>query len=75
MPKGPKRRKAPTDVISNAVKVMRIATGDETETLADEARTPPPWRSARAGAKRRTARREGDATLGGRLGGPGRRVA
>lgn len=31
MPKGPKGEKRPADVISNAVKVMRIATGEETE--------------------------------------------
>jgi hypothetical protein len=31
MPKGPKVQKRPTDVIGNAVKVMRIATGEEAE--------------------------------------------
>jgi len=31
MPKGPKGEKRPADVIANAVKVMRIATGDEEE--------------------------------------------
>ena len=31
MPKGPKGEKRPADVIGNAVKVMRIATGEETE--------------------------------------------
>jgi hypothetical protein len=29
MPKGPKGQKGPADVIGNAVKVMRIATGEE----------------------------------------------
>ena len=29
MPKGPKGEKRPADVIGNAVKVMRIATGEE----------------------------------------------
>ena len=33
MPKGPKGEKRPADVIGNAVKVMRIATGEETEDL------------------------------------------
>jgi hypothetical protein len=33
VPKGPRGEKRPTDVISNAVKVMRIATGEETEEL------------------------------------------
>ncbi len=31
MPKGPKGQKRPADVIGNAVKVMRIATGEEQE--------------------------------------------
>jgi len=31
MPKGPKGQKRPADVVGNAVKVMRIATGDEAE--------------------------------------------
>jgi acyl-CoA reductase-like NAD-dependent aldehyde dehydrogenase len=33
MPTGPKGEKRPADVIGNAVKVMRIATGEEAETL------------------------------------------
>ena len=31
MPKGPKGEKRPADVIGNAVKVMRIATGEESD--------------------------------------------
>jgi len=31
MPKGPKGQKRPADVIGNAVKVMRILTGEEKE--------------------------------------------
>jgi hypothetical protein len=31
MPKGPQGQKRPADVIGNAVKVMRIATGEEPE--------------------------------------------
>jgi len=31
MPKGPRGQKRPADVVSNAVKVMRIATGEEEE--------------------------------------------
>jgi hypothetical protein len=34
MPKGPQGQKRPADVIGNAVKVMRIATGEETEETA-----------------------------------------
>ena len=33
MPKGPQGQKRPADVIGNAVKLMRIATGEETEKL------------------------------------------
>lgn len=33
MPKGPRGEKRPADVIGNAVRVMRIATGDETENI------------------------------------------
>lgn len=31
MPKGPKGQKRPADVVANAVRVMRIATGEEQE--------------------------------------------
>jgi hypothetical protein len=43
MPRGPRGEKRPADVIGNAVKVMRIATGEETEELPDN-----PARSAAA---------------------------
>ena len=33
MPKGPQGQKRPADVIGNAVRVMRIATGEETEEV------------------------------------------
>jgi hypothetical protein len=33
MPRGPQGEKRPADVIGNAVKGMRIATGEETEEL------------------------------------------
>ena len=33
MPKGPRGEKRPADVIGMSVKVMRIATGEETEEL------------------------------------------
>ena len=36
MPKGPKGEKRPADVIGNAVKVMRIATGEEDGALTDD---------------------------------------
>ena len=36
MPKGPKGEKRPADVIGNAVKVMRIATGEEPDETTDD---------------------------------------
>ncbi len=36
MPKGPKGEKRPADVIGNAVRVMRIATGEESDTPIDD---------------------------------------
>ena len=36
MPKGPKGERRPADVIGNAVKVMRIATGQEMEIRPDD---------------------------------------
>ncbi len=33
MPRGPRGEKRPADVIGNAVRIMRIATGEETEEL------------------------------------------
>jgi hypothetical protein len=40
MPTGPKGQKRPADVIGNAVKVMRIATGEEEETVTDDGKDP-----------------------------------
>ena len=36
MPKGPKGEKRPADVIGNAVKVMRIATGEDSDAAPDD---------------------------------------
>ena len=52
MPKGPKGERRPADVISNAVKVMRIATGEEAE---DFGKVPKRARGGRKGGKRRAA--------------------
>lgn len=41
MPRGPRGQKRPADVIGNAVKIMRIATGEEeedTETAKESGR-------------------------------------
>jgi hypothetical protein len=41
MPKGPRGEKRPGDVVSAAVKVARLAVGDETEELAaDDGKDP-----------------------------------
>ena len=40
MPTGPKGQKRPADVIGNAVRVMRIATGEEADTIADDGKDP-----------------------------------
>jgi hypothetical protein len=50
MPKGPRGEKRPADVIGNAVKVMRIATGEEEEVL------PPRSAAAELGSKGGKAR-------------------
>ena len=40
MPKGPQGQKRPADVIGNAVKVMRIVTGEEEEEYEDDGKDP-----------------------------------
>ena len=39
MPKGPKGQKRPADVISNAVTVMKIATGEIEESLTEDGKS------------------------------------
>lgn len=34
MPRGPKGEKRPADVVGNAVHIMRIATGEEVDTMS-----------------------------------------
>jgi hypothetical protein len=36
MPRGPKGEKRPADVIGNAIKVARIATGEEEDTKTED---------------------------------------
>lgn len=53
MPKGPRGEKRPADVIGAAIKVGRLAVGDEEETVIDDGKDP----AAKAlGAKGGTAR-------------------
>ena len=51
MPKGPRGEKRPADVIGAAVKVMRIATGEEDEEL-DRAKSAAAELGARGGKAR-----------------------
>ena len=56
MPKGPKGQKRPTDVIGNAVKVMRIATGEEEEDFpADDGKDKAAQSLGQRGGKARAA--------------------
>jgi hypothetical protein len=53
MPRGPRGEKRPADVIGNAVKVMRIATGEENEELeTDRAKSAAAELGARGGKAR-----------------------
>lgn len=52
VPKGPRGEKRPADVIGNAVKVMRIATGEEEEELPDSAKSAAQELGARGGRAR-----------------------
>ncbi len=53
MPKGPKGEKRPADVIGNAVKVMRIATGEEEEELTDDGKNKAAQALGKKGGKAR----------------------
>jgi hypothetical protein len=62
MPRGPKGQKRPADVIGNAIKVARIATGEEQEDFgADDGKDPAAKllgsRGGRARAKALTPKR------------------
>ena len=53
MPKGPQGQKRPADVIGNAVKVMRIATGEEEEEFDGEGKSKAAVELGRKGGKAR----------------------
>lgn len=53
MPKGPKGEKRPADVVANAVKVMKIATGEEAEELTDDGKNKAAVSLGRRGGKAR----------------------
>ncbi len=56
MPTGPKGQKRPADVIGNAVKVMRIATGEEEEDLDDDGKDPAAKALGQKGGKARASK-------------------
>ena len=53
MPKGPKGEKRPADVIGNAVKVMRIATGEEAGDMIGDGKDPAAKSLGQRGGKAR----------------------
>ena len=56
MPAGPKGQKRPADVIGNAIRVVRIATGEEADDIVDDGKTLPRRRQLDAkGGKQRAA--------------------
>lgn len=55
MPKGPRGEKRPADVIGNAVKVARIATGEDAYTPEDDGKDKDAQALGRKGGKARAA--------------------
>jgi hypothetical protein len=55
MPKGPEGQKRPADVIGNAIKVARIATGEEVEALTDDGKDKAAVSLGKRGGKARAA--------------------
>ena len=56
MPKGPKGEKRPADVVGAAVKVMKIATGEIEEDIADDGKDKAAVELGRKGGKARAAK-------------------
>lgn len=56
MPKGPKGEQRPADVIGAAVKVMRIATGEEEEEPEDDGKDKAAQALGRKGGKARASK-------------------
>ncbi|MCP9232283.1 RNA-binding protein [Mesorhizobium sp. LMG 17147] len=53
MPTEPKGQKRPADVIGNAVRVMRIATGEEADDVQDDGKDPAAKALGAKGGKKR----------------------
>jgi hypothetical protein len=60
MPKGPKGQKRPADVIGNAVKVMRIATGEEQEDFTEDGKSVYAVNLGKRGARALTPKRRSE---------------
>lgn len=56
MPKGPKGERRPADVIGTAVKVMKIATGEEQEERTEDGKDKAAQSLGRRGGKARAAK-------------------
>ena len=56
MPRGPQGQKRPADVVGNAVKVMRIATGEDEEEYEDDGKDPAAKALGAKGGKARAAK-------------------
>jgi len=67
MPRGPRGEKRLADVISNAVKVMRIATGEETEELKTDHVKSAAAELGSRGGKARAARMSSERRVGTHL--------
>lgn len=55
MPTGPKGQKRPADVIGNAIKIAKIATGEEADDLTDDGKDPAARALGAKGGKKRAA--------------------
>lgn len=55
MPKGPAGQKRPADVVSNAVHVMRVLTGEADDAVPDDGKNKAAQELGRAGGKARAA--------------------
>ena len=53
MPTGPKGQKRPTDVVSNAVHVMRVLTGEADDSPPDTGKSKAAQELGRAGGRKR----------------------
>lgn len=55
MPKGPQGQKRPADVIGNAVKIARIAIGEDEDEAPDDGKNKAAQELGRQGGKKRAA--------------------